>query len=417
MLLLLPLLAGLLSPIGPAEAKTGCGHHGEELGQRCEHLDATGPSPDPPRTRSLGPVPLRFASGRKIPGRIDIRQEPVLAMPWFHADEVCRVPVKAGLTRSGESLYGGRLAGDRDDDGGAADEGDSANRGQLAPRWCVNASSTRPRDPLDNETNAMLALYTPECGEPCAVLRENCRRLPARGPPRGVRPAADVTREPQLASVLSGAEETRRCCGYGGDVDLHEIVGFINDMTGSHASRTVSWSLALAGGPDRTATQRRAADLVLGRNLQQLSEEVAQAASDLPHSKRYVFYYQRLLRQLMKVSSQTELYYLLKGRQSIEFSNAENAAIDQLLNGGGGGGGGIGGGSKMSRAERDEAHKLHKHHLRGGERQSAEAAAVAEKRRLMEEQQKRLHEEGELAGDEEEFTEQAEAVKATKEEL
>uniref|UniRef100_A0A1I8IY96 Thioredoxin domain-containing protein n=1 Tax=Macrostomum lignano TaxID=282301 RepID=A0A1I8IY96_9PLAT len=308
------------------------------------------------------------------------------------------------------------------DDGGAADEGDSANPWTTGATVVVNASSYASVI-LDNETNAMLALYTPECGEPCAVYEKIADVFRHEGH-HVVFGRADVTREPQLARFFQAQRNRRRCCGspgatritlYGGDVDLHEIVGFINDMTGSHRQPDGK----LEPGAGRVAQierllRDRAADLVLGRNLQQLSEEVAQAASDLPHSKRYVFYYQRLLRQLMK------------GSPIDRVLERENAAIDQLLNGGGGGGGGIGGGSKMSRAERDEAHKLHNiisgvvdiivDHLQG-ERQSAEAAAVAEKRRLMEEQQKRLHEEGELAGDEEEFTEQAEAVKATKEEL
>uniref|UniRef100_A0A1I8GZB2 Thioredoxin domain-containing protein n=1 Tax=Macrostomum lignano TaxID=282301 RepID=A0A1I8GZB2_9PLAT len=306
------------------------------------------------------------------------------------------------------------------DDGGAADEGDSANPWTTGATVVVNASSYASVI-LDNETNAMLALYTPECGEPCAVYEKiadvfrheghhvvfgRARRDPGTS-------AGEAQRNPTLLWFPRG--DKNNIVRYGGDVDLHEIVGFINDMTGSHRQPDGK----LEPGAGRVAQierllRDRAADLVLGRNLQQLSEEVAQAASDLPHSKRYVFYYQRLLRQLMK------------GSPIDRVLERENAAIDQLLNGGGGGGGGIGGGSKMSRAERDEAHKLHNiisgvvdiivDHLQG-ERQSAEAAAVAEKRRLMEEQQKRLHEEGELAGDEEEFTEQAEAVKATKEEL
>ncbi|PAA66702.1 hypothetical protein BOX15_Mlig032001g1 [Macrostomum lignano] len=461
MLLLLPLLAGLLSPISPAEAKRVLDITEKNLasvvGTKTLALVLFYSPGCQPCVEVLS-VMQRLALSHSVShpdvkfGRIDIRQEPVLAMR-FHADEVpvlkafphsstpitfygevteealvkflrglrLQSAVKAGLTRSGESLYGGASLETATDDGGAADEGDSANPWTTGATVVVNASSYASVI-LDNETNAMLALYTPECGEPCAVYEKIADVFRHEGH-HVVFGRADVTREPQLARFFQAQRnptllwfprgDKNNIVRYGGDVDLHEIVGFINDMTGSHRQPDGK----LEPGAGRVAQierllRDRAADLVLGRNLQQLSEEVAQAASDLPHSKRYVFYYQRLLRQLMK------------GSPIDRVLERENAAIDQLLNGGSGGG--IGGGSKMSRAERDEAHKLHNiisgvvdiivDHLQG-ERQSAEAAAVAEKRRLMEEQQKRLHEEGESAGDEEEFTEQAEAVKATKEEL
>uniref|UniRef100_A0A1I8F5K4 SUI1 domain-containing protein n=1 Tax=Macrostomum lignano TaxID=282301 RepID=A0A1I8F5K4_9PLAT len=180
---------------------------------------------------------------------------------------------------------------------------------------------------LDNESNAMLALYTPECGEPCA----STRKLPTSSGTKGhhvVFDRADVTPGTSAASSFRRAEEpdaavvpqgATRITLYGGDVDLHEIVGFINDMTGSH--RQPDGKLEPGAGRRRERPTWCSAG-----TCRQLSEEVAQAASDLPHSKRYVFYYQRLLRQLMK------------GSPIDRVLERENAAIDQLLNGGSGGG-------------------------------------------------------------------------------
>uniref|UniRef100_A0A1I8F5F1 Nicastrin n=1 Tax=Macrostomum lignano TaxID=282301 RepID=A0A1I8F5F1_9PLAT len=358
MLLLLPLLAGLLSPISPAEAKRVLDITEKNFGQRC----GVG-------TKTLALVLFYSPAGTASPAA-GVEGLPHSSTPITFYGEVteealvkflrgafaCRVPVKAGLTRSGESLYGGASLETATDDGGAADEGDSANPWTTGATVVVNASSYASVI-LDNETNAMLALYTPECGEPCARLRENCRRLPARGPPRGVRPART----------------------YGGDVDLHEIVGFINDMTGSH--RQPDGKLEPGAGRRPSGPT-----LVLGRNLQQLSEEVAQAASDLPHSKRYVS------------SISAAVTPANEGLPIDRVLERENAAIDQLLNGGSGGGIAAGAGQQDEQAERDEGAQsctisspgvvdIIVDHLQG-ERQSAEAAAVAEKRRLMEEQQK-----------------------------